>query len=283
MDLRQKIEFVTSLPVTQIDPLSGGSIGQVYRVTLKSSDILVAKVDKDGLFQLDCEGYMLEYLAEYSDLPVPEVLYNSRKLLLMSYVPGSNHFSKSAQEHAAELLARLHQISAPVFGFDKDTLIGGLHQPNRWTLSWVDFFREQRLLYMAGECVRARRLTNEMFRRIEKLCNHLDEWLQEPEQASLIHGDAWAGNILAENGQIKGFIDPAIYYADREIELAFTTLFGTFGEPFFARYQEIFPLRPGFFEERIDIYNLYPLLVHVRLFGGGYIHSVNETLRRFGF
>ena len=119
--------------------------------------------------------------------------------------------------------------------------------------------------------------------RLERFGGQLDRWLAEPDQPALIHGDVWTTNVLARDGRIVAFIDPAIYFADPEIELAFTTLFGTFGEPFFKRYAELRPLRPGFLEERRDIYNLYPLLVHVRLFGGSYVHSVDSTLRRFGF
>jgi fructosamine-3-kinase len=88
----------------------------------------------------------------------------------------------------------------------------------------------------------------------------------------------WGGNVLVRDGRIAGFVDPAIYFADPEIELAFSTLFSTFGEPFFRRYSEIRPLRPGFFEVRRDLYNLWPLLVHVRLFGGAYVASVERTL-----
>ncbi|MFQ5491862.1 MAG: fructosamine kinase family protein, partial [Phycisphaerae bacterium] len=91
------------------------------------------------------------------------------------------------------------------------------------------------------------------------------------------------GNVLALGGRITGFVDPALYYGDPEIELAFATLFGTFGRPFFDRYQEIRPLRPGFFDLRRDILNLYPLLVHVRLFGGGYVASVERILARLGY
>ena len=92
----------------------------------------------------------------------------------------------------------------------------------------------------------------------------------------------WTGNILCRGDRIAGFVDPAVYYGDAEIELAFSTLFGTFGQPFFRRYQELRPLEPGFFEQRRDLYNLYPLLVHVRLFGGSYVDSVDRTLSRFG-
>lgn len=118
--------------------------------------------------------------------------------------------------------------------------------------------------------------------RIERLAARLDEWLVEPAAPALIHGDMWDGNIVHQDGRITGFIDPAIYCADPEIELAFATLFNTFGPAFFDRYQAPRPLAPGFFEARRDIYNLYPLLVHVRLFGAGYVGAVERTLARFG-
>ena len=262
--------------------LSGGCVGEVYKVKLADGDVIVAKVGGSPAARLDLEGWMLRYLAEHSRLPVPAVLYSSDSLLLMKFVEGGSHFTGAAQQHAAELLAELHNISAPQFGLESDTLIGGLHQPNPWTSSWLDFFRDQRLLYMANEAVGEGRLPQKMLGRIEKFAARLDRWLEEPGHPSLIHGDVWTTNVLAANGRITGFIDPAIYYADPEIELAFTTLFGTFGEPFFQRYSEIRPLRPGFIEERRDIYNLYPLLVHVRLFGGSYVQSVDGILRRFG-
>src|SRR3546814_4637170 len=99
--------------------------------------------------------------------------------------------------------------------------------------------------------------------------------------SSDLHGDMWGGNVLARGGRIAAFVDPAIYHADPEIELAFSTLFGTYGEAFFRRYEALRPLRPGFFETRRDIYNLYPLLVHARLFGGSYVASVDRILGRF--
>lgn len=96
-------------------------------------------------------------------------------------------------------------------------------------------------------------------------------------------GDIWSRNVLARNGRVVGLIDPAIYYGHPEAELAFITLFNTFGDAFFQRYHALRPIAAGFFEERRDLYNLYPLLVHVRSFGGGYVHSVDQILRRFGF
>lgn len=269
--------------IADITPLSGGCIGQVYRVRLANGQQLVLKADDGPAPRLDIEAYMLRYLAAHSPLPVPEVRYAAPNLLVMAYMPGDSRFSAAAQAHAAELLAALHAISAPAYGLERDTLIGGLHQPNEWHPGWLTFFREMRLLYMGQEAARVGRLPAELMRRLERFCARLNEWLLEPERPSLLHGDVWTTNVLGQNGRITAFLDPAIYYGHAEIELAFITLFDTFAQPFFARYQELRPIDPGFWQQRRDIYNLYPLLVHVRLFGGSYVSAVAQALRRFGF
>ncbi len=181
-----------------------------------------------------------------------------------------------------ELLAALHGIGAGAYGLERDTVIGGLVQPNAEAEDWIGFFRDRRLLYMARAALDAGMLSGALMTRIEAFAARIERWLDAPAHPSLIHGDMWGGNVLVKGNRIAGFVDPAIYYADAEIELAFSTMFSTFTEPFFARYGEMRPLRPGFWEVRRDIYNLYPLLVHVRLFGGSYVGSVDRTLARFG-
>ena len=262
-------------------PMGGGCIGEVYKVELGDGTTLVAKVDREGASHLEREAYMLRYLRERSELPVPEVYHGSKTLLLMEFVEGSSRFPAGAERHAAELLARLHGITAGAYGHERDTLIGSLDQPNPWTESWIDFFREQRLLYLARVAHDAGALPAEDSKRIELLAERLDGHLEEPERPSLIHGDVWSANVLAKGDRITAFLDPAIYHADPEIELAFISLFHSFGDPFFERYAEIRGIRTGFFEERRELYNLYPLLVHVYFFGGGYLDSVRRTLRRF--
>ncbi|MEJ2747856.1 MAG: fructosamine kinase family protein, partial [Anaerolineae bacterium] len=218
MNIREAIETAiadSSRPTTSIrdiSPLSGGCVGQVYRVRLADGETLVAKVDESARPVLSTEGFMLRYLAEHSDLPVPEVIFDSDRLLLLSYLPGDSRFNRAAQAHAAELLAALHSITAPAYGLERATLIGGLHQPNPWSDSWLDFFREHRLLYMANEGLRTGRLPQSILPRLEQFCGRLDEWLAEPERPSLLHGDVWTTNVLAVNGRITGFVDPAIYY-----------------------------------------------------------------------
>jgi fructosamine-3-kinase len=264
-------------------PMGGGCIGEVYRVDLADGSTLVAKVDREGASHLEREAYMLRYLRENSDLPVPEVYHGSETLLLMEFVEGSSRFSEGAERHAAELLSGLHGITAEAYGHERDTLIGSLDQPNPWTESWTEFFRERRLLYMARVAHEAGRLPAEDLERVEQLAERLDEYLEESGRPSLIHGDVWSANVLAKGDRITAFLDPAIYHADPEVELAFISLFDSFGDAFFEHYVEMRLIRPGFFEGRRDLYTLYPLLVHVYFFGGGYLSSVRSTLRRFGF
>jgi len=279
-DLAARIEAALGRRPRRRARMSGGCIAEIYRVDL-DGETVVAKLGR-APGALPTEAYMLRYLRQHSALPVPDVLYVDDDLLVMSFIAGGDPLDDSAERHAAELLAALHDVSGPSFGLERDTLIGGLHQPNPPTGSWLEFFRDQRLLYMAREAHDAGRLPAATLRRVETLAGRLDRWLEEPARPSLIHGDMWGGNVLSKGGRIVGFVDPAIYYADPEIELAFSTLFSTFGDAFFARYRELRSLRPGFFEERRDLYNLYPLLVHTRLFGGSYAGAVGRTLDRFG-
>lgn len=263
-------------------PLGGGCIGEVYKVELEDGSPLVAKVDRKGESHLGREAYMLRYLREKSELPVPEVYHGSETLLLMEFVEGSSRFSEGAERHAAELLAALHGITAGSYGHERDTLIGSLDQPNPPTPSWAEFFREHRLLYMARVAHEAGRLPGGDLERVERLAGRVDDLIGDPNPPALIHGDVWSANVLVAGDRITAFLDPALYYADPEIELAFISLFNSFGAVFLERYAEIRGIDRAFFETRRDLYNLYPLLAHVYYFGGGYLGSVRSTLDRFG-
>lgn len=242
----QHISLLLNCSPTRVRPLHGGMIGQVFRVELADGRTVVAKT-ADASGTLDIEGYMLRYLREHSALLVPDVLHSEPTLLIMTFVEGSSHFSKAAEQHAAELLAALHASTAPAFGLERDTLIGPLHQPNPWTPSWIAFFRDHRLQYMARLAADASRLPRAMLPRVEQLAARLDSLLDEPDQPSLIHGDIWATNVLAVEDRVTAFLDPAIYYAHPEMELAYITLFNTFGDTFFERYHALRPIEPGFF------------------------------------
>ncbi len=254
-----------------------GNTTELWLIDLADGRRVVAKHGKG----LTLEGAMLRHLADNSRLPVPELFHADDTLLVMSWIEQDGGLTASAQEQAAELIADLHGVGAERYGFAFDTLIGPLHQPNPESPDWIAFFRDHRLMHMARLALEENRIDSGLMAGIERLAELLPDLIGEPAPPSLIHGDLWGGNVLAYRGRIAGFIDPAIYHADPEIELAFSTLFGTFGEPFFRRYAELRPIRPGFFEVRRDIYNLYPLLVHVRLFGGGYRSQVARIVSRF--
>ncbi len=260
--------------VVRSTPLAGGCVGEVRRLDLDDGSRLVAKLGPG----LEAEAFMLQWLADHTRLPLPRLQHASDEVILMEFVETGGAL---AQEDAADHLATLHQHAWERFGFTRNTAIGGLDQPNQPADRWCDFFRHQRLLAMADQAHAAGRLPTALRHHLDRLAERLDQWLDEPPAPSLIHGDAWGGNILCRHDRVIAFVDPAIHYADAEIELAFGTLFGTFDERFFARYAEHRPLRPGFWEARRDLLNLYPLLVHVRLFGGSYVGDVERTVRRF--
>lgn len=287
MTLEDRIERAIGERPTKLLRLAGGCVGDVRRATFTSRDTVVVK-SGDG--SLNIEGAMLRLLRERSVLPVPEVLHAEPGLLVMEHLENEGTITSRAseQEHAATLLAALHSILPPApneskYGLDFDTLIGGLAQPNGWMTSWVEFFAERRLVHMAREAQRAGMLERDLLARVERFArDRAPSLLQEPAHPSLLHGDAWGGNILVRSGRVAAFIDPAVSYGHAEIELAFGTLFGTFGDAFFNAYTDRRPIPDGFFEIRRDVYNLYPLLVHARLFGGGYVAQIDATLRRFG-
>ncbi|MDX1576158.1 MAG: fructosamine kinase family protein, partial [Kiloniellales bacterium] len=210
--LAEAVERATGRRPARTRPLTGGCIAQVLRVELEGGGALVAKV-AEGAGNLALEARMLRYLAEHSRLPVPAVLHGDDGLLLIEFVESSGGLDASAEVHAAELLAELHGVTAPAFGFDWDTLIGPLAQPNPWTEDWRDFFRDRRLLYMGRLALDAGRLPAASFAGLERLSGRLDRYIDAGGRPSLIHGDVWGGNVLAREGRIAAFLDPAIYFA----------------------------------------------------------------------
>ena len=275
-DLETHVETALGSPPTSLVELSGGQIGTAYRVRLADGRRVVAKV---GETPLDLEGEMLRFLATHSDLPVPDVYHADPDLLVIEYVEGETSHDASVARDAADHLAALHGRQASQYGFAFDTVVGPVEQPNPWTDSWIAFYREHRLRHLLS----AREFPSGICQRIEAVCADLDDLLVEPDSPSLIHGDVWTTNVLSHDGRVAAFLDPAVYYAHPEIELAYVDWTGTFGEAFFERYRDRRGVAPGFFERRRYVYRLYPLLIHVSLFGGRYHDALDATLDRLGY
>lgn len=266
--------------VTGVTKLEGGQIGSVYRVDRADGPAVVAKV---GETPLEVEAFMLRTLAAESELPVPDVLHADSDLLVLEHVGGATDHGPAVARDVAVHLARLHENGADAFGFERDTLTGPVRQPNPWTDSWIEFYREQRLEHVAELALEGGSLSPSVAGRLDALASDLESLLDEPATPALIHGDVWTTNVLSRDGEVTAFLDPATYYAHPEIELAYIDWTGTFGVPFFDRYHDRRGIDAGFFERRRYVYRLYPLLVHVHLFGGRYAAALEATLEELGY
>ena len=275
-----RLEAALGSRPARLSPLAGASTGAVYRADLGDGRAVAVK---HGQANLAIEARMLADLAAESGLPVPSVLYADPDLMVMEFIPHDGTGAPgAAQAHAAVLLSALHAVPRPFFGYGYDTVIGVLPQPNPKADRWVPFFRDHRLLAMAGAGLAEGTVTSVLHRRLEALAARLDSYLDEPRHPALLHGDLWTGNVLYRGDRVVGMIDPALTHGHPEIELAFATLFGTLGERFFKAYAERAPFDWDFFDLRRDLYTLYPLLVHVRAWSAGYARGIEAVLDRLG-
>lgn len=284
IELKDRLEQALGSKVVDMGPLPVGFGLTGLTLRLADGRRLAVKARQSGARgNLALEATMLDELARLSLLPVPRVHLASPDLLVMDFVEtDGGGITPGVERHAAELLAGLHATPRGAFGYGRDTQIGPLPQPNPESARWIPFFRDHRLLHMARAAHQEGQLPLRLLDRLERLAARLDDYLIEPPYPSLLHGDVWTGNVLVRGNRIAAFVDPAIYCGHPEIELAFTTLFGTFGSAFFDAYGALRPLEPGFHETRCGIYNLYPTLVHVRLFGAGYLAGIERTLSKLG-
>lgn len=279
----QLVEAALGRAPRRLTRLSGGCVGQVFLAKFDSHDCVVVKVDRSECPVLQREAFMLRLLRDRSTLPVPAVIAATDRVLAMEYIVCAGGASEPGRAELAEAVAQLHGVHDSSYGLDQNTLIGPLDQPNPRSESWPEFFAEHRVRHFARQAHDAGQLEADLLQRCERLADRISDVVGPGEGACLIHGDLWAGNVLWRSGQLAGVIDPACYYADREVELAFMDLFGGFGSAFWDRYHEIRAIRDGFWERRRHAYKVYPLLVHVQLFGGAYAGQLDSELRAVGF
>ena len=269
----------------KLSALGGGSINNSYKVLIDEKIAFFLKTNKSlafpGLFEKEKQG--LEFLAQHNVITVPRVLYcgtyEDEQLLVLEWIqqgPKTGDF----WEKFGEQLARLHQCANTHFGFEHNNYMGALPQENEWTDSWVNFFINSRLAPQIEMALAKDLLSRREVDLFERLYKKLHTIFNE-EKPSLLHGDLWSGNYLCDQDSAPVLIDPAVYYGHRSMDLAMTTLFGGFNREFYTSYHHHYPF-PSNYQEQWDICNLYPLLIHLNLFGQSYLHDIKGTLQKFG-
>lgn len=275
----QEIAASEGFDVLSSSSLVGGSINQVY--LLKTSEgPKVAKINDSerfpGMFAAEKAG--LEELLKSETFDVPKVL-GAGEVGASAYLLLEHKNSTSQKSHFwkvfAENLATLHKCHRSTFGFDQDNYIGSLPQYNNSHESAARFFISERLKPQFAIASKK----GFSFDDLDSFYQNISEEIPE-EPASLIHGDLWSGNFLANEEGLPCLIDPAVAYAPREMDLAMMKLFGGFPEEVFQEYEQIFPIQSGS-EVRIQIWQLYYLLVHLNIFGSSYLPAVERIVKRF--
>lgn len=264
--------------VVHARPLSGGDICRAYLLELSDQRRLFVKTRPGGPAEMfPAEGRGLQWLAETQALRIPEVIAAEPLFLALEYLQPATRVADFEQV-LGEGLAALHRFPAGPPGLDHDNFIGPLPQSNSACESWPQFYAQQRLLPRLEEARRSGPAPKSWDKKFQELFEILPDLIPE-EPMSRLHGDLWGGNLHVGPKGEPCLIDPAVYVGHREIDLAMMRLFGGFSPAVFRAYEEAYPLQPGF-ERRVHLYQLYPLLVHVNLFGGGYVSSVERALER---
>jgi fructosamine-3-kinase len=264
----------------------GGDINEAFEARLDDGSRLFVKTHVDApprMFQREARG--LRWLREANALRVPEVIAvaeatEHHPAFLVLELIASRARRATFEADLGRGLALLHRAGAPGFGFDEDNFIGRLPQPNTPASTWAAFYGEQRLLVQVRTAVDSGRAPRSWIARVDDLIARLPTLVGRDEAPARLHGDLWSGNVISDERGAPVIIDPAAYGGHREVDLAMLRLFGSPGPRVFDAYGEVWPLEPGH-EERVQLYQLYPLLVHVNLFGGSYVHAADGILRAY--
>ena len=261
----------TTITVNGESSIVGGCINNAIKINTNKGDFFVKwnTNSKANMFQSEYNG--LKVLKDTNTIRIPNVLCFDDDFLILEFIPPSNP-NNAFWEVFGQKLALMHKQTHSKFGLDFDNYIGSLYQDNTQNKNWTEFFIQNRLQAQLSIGNFSGTLLSDFDKLFQKLPN-----LFPNEKPALLHGDLWSGNFLAKNGDTPMLIDPAIYYGNREMDIAMSKLFGGFNSDFYFAYNESRPLENGW-EERIQICNLYPLLVHVNLFGGAYINQMKNIL-----
>ena len=264
----ERVAALTDLPAERLEPLAAESVSEVLLVRRADGARSVAKASP----AVGAEAAMLRALLG-AGLPAPLVEGEHEGVLLLAHVENDGLFSPRAWADIGARIRRLHERTGAAYGWPVDYAIGTVTFDNRESADWPRFWGEQRLIATASLLDRPWR------ERIERLAARLHDLLPAAPPAALLHGDLWTGNMLVGGGRLVGLIDPACYHGDAEVDLAMLDLFSPPSEEFREAYGA---LAPGWLERR-PIYQLFPALVHVRLWGPGYHAMVDRLLGALGF
>jgi fructosamine-3-kinase len=270
-------------PILRTGPVAGGCISETFRVETGDGPVFLKHHPQApaGMFAAEADGLRALWEAAGSALCIPAVLAldgagdGARWIALEWLEPGAR--GPGFGERLGRGLAALHRGGSGGWGWERANFIGPLPQDNRPMATWAEFWRDRRL---GPQLAMARAMGRDAgpAREWDRLLDRLPDLLAE-DGPSLLHGDLWSGNVLSASGE-PALVDPAVYRGHREADLAMAELFGGFDARFHAAYREAWPLLPGYAEVRRPIYQLYYLLVHVNLFGGGYGAQTAATLRQ---
>lgn len=280
------LQQLATYRIAEARPVSGGDINEAALLKSHDGQQFFIKYNRSpqAAEMLRTEAQGLQILGGPGILAVPNVLEQGTTTdgawawLLLEFVPAGPR-TRGFWERFGRQLAALHRQTAAYFGLHHDNFIGSLPQSNHPADTWAGFYAQQRLLPQMRIALQIGRMNAADAAVLESLCRRLpDICPQEPP--ALTHGDLWGGNFICNTASRPVLIDPAVSYAHREMDLAMSRLFGGFDAVFYDSYHEAWPTEPGY-EAREDVYQLYYLLVHVNLFGGGYVDSVRRILKNF--
>ena len=282
-------ETLCSFTLSKSTPVGGGSINDAYRLEgtdgsryfLKLNDAQHLPIPSTGLrtgFAAEAEG--LNAIAATNTIRVPRPIAHGsagrQSYLVLEYLELS---SRGDAKLLGEQLSALHRCEGKSFGFSQDNFIGTTPQPNKWTNNWVTFWREHRLGFQL-QLAEHNGYGGQLQTLGEKLLDALPAFfVGYAPQPSLLHGDLWSGNHAFLADGTPTIFDPAAYYGDREADLAMTELFGGYSADFYAAYRAAYPLDMGYATRR-NLYNLYHILNHANLFGGGYARQAEQMMQR---
>jgi fructosamine-3-kinase len=263
--------------IRSIRPVTGGEIGRSFKVLLEDGEAIFVKHYPDappGLSQSERAG--LDWLAETRTLRVVRAITTGEEWLALEWIESA----PAAQDYAERLgrgLARMHLAGSDQFGHDDDGWLAMLPQSNRPHREWSRFYAEERIRPLTKENAEMGLLSAALRDRLFRLCDQMEQAVGPPERPARLHGDLWSGNVLTDEQGQPCLIDPAAHAGHREVDLAMMRLFGGFPPVVFEAYEAEAPLAPGW-QLRVPLYQLWPLLVHVRLFGSGYRRQLEDRL-----